>query len=275
MSLGISVPRLTNVELRAGVSIVEPNAQITFANAGLSINYINTGLSITRNNLQTGVSYANLYSQTVWANVRADGAELDHSGLIRFIYDTISLADSPLRDLGRPVASDTSLLDDVTSLHPSKGLSSNNFAFLEAISLLITYERAYADALTPSDVAVINTALGLSDSITLTDSLDEIALGYGIEPADSASFSDDHVLSIAYVISEGFTIDDMSASDDLDIDTVIYKSNVFGFSDTLAIGNSRFITDSLSVGDSVQTVTYDVFNSTVNAGAINAFAING
>lgn len=140
----------------------------------------------------------------------------------------------------------------------------------------------------------------LDPNLLLRTFRDTITLSLAIYPvrnvlhdnAENVGFAEEISFDLAFSLVDFLGVDDLSASDYLDIDYQMHKTNVFIMGDAAVIAFSRLVPDALSVtdivlisagkllldlvyaGDSMIYTIEDVANSIVNAHPVNSFELN-
>jgi len=235
-------------------------------------------------------------------------AYVDTSSDNQWFYETIPLGDVRFNSVEKNLTDITTLTDEIPLLTFEKN-SSETLALVESFARVVSYNREFNDVFTLDDmsqidkdffgnkgnITYITDIIGLShekvasETLTLSEVI-EVTVTYLRYFTDSATIDDEYTSSFVKVIEDSISLDDAAL---INKDYVGYKGNSFGFTEALAAGFSKGVTDTLafseglglhpnkSVGDSVNTISIsdlvtiaNISGRVLNGATLNKITLN-
>jgi hypothetical protein len=160
---------------RASVVVVDPVTSVSYSIAASSIAYVELGVS----------------------------AELDTSGLFKFIPDSVVTTDQLVFSLSKP-AQDSFSLADASTLLVDKALG-DQVSFEDSLLVTLIFLRDFANQYDLSDELVLDIAKAAVDSVIVSDAL---ALSLDKPFADVQALADAASIATAKALADSYSLDD-------------------------------------------------------------------
>lgn len=269
-------------------------------------NAADTRSEVSAVDLRAGLSATDVKSVIAATLLSADFV-LDPDSKHQWFYDSFVFADAPSFGLGKNPDDAVTVNDAISQIAFGLG-KTDAVSMSDAAHILLEIQRAFSEVVAFSDLLVSTVETAVADQQQITDSdskgiqpvkadsfafLDVEALSVGKGLADQFTLSESISLTVGSirVFSDNFSLDDAATVDAIRKDTANTKTNVFGFSDSQAVGVGKAASDSLSFADAIdslavgkgitdtvnvtETFSFSLFtNAAINAATLNSAPFN-